>query len=302
MRLVCPNCGAVYEVPEDNIPAPGRDVQCSACETTWFFERPLDGEDLQPFEKSPRERDADTEAYDTSGETTSAPDTEGEGEERPEPDRTARENRPRAPAHVSVVLKEEAQREAAVRAAEAMRSKGGLDVEETIPDLEKYLEDEDIADLAVAPAAREDSTMQSATDAPAPQFNTDLNELDQIYDEAAKEGIVSKSALFPEIEKVNSSLGAQATGRGHIEDAHLMSSNKRSSSARIGFLTGILLVALAVLTYVYVDELKLNIPELEPYLTEYQQAFERVLSVVETQVSLVAQWMDDKANASANTN
>ena len=33
-----------------------------------------------------------------------------------------------------------------------MRSKGGLDVEETIPDLEKYLEDEDIADLAVAPA------------------------------------------------------------------------------------------------------------------------------------------------------
>ena len=73
MRLVCPNCGAVYEVPEDNIPAPGRDVQCSACETTWFFERPLDGEELQPFEKSPRERDADTEAHDTSGETTLRP-------------------------------------------------------------------------------------------------------------------------------------------------------------------------------------------------------------------------------------
>ena len=36
MRLTCPNCGAMYEVQDALIPASGRDVQCSACSTTWF--------------------------------------------------------------------------------------------------------------------------------------------------------------------------------------------------------------------------------------------------------------------------
>lgn len=36
MRLICPNCGAQYEVGDDVIPAAGRDVQCSNCGHTWF--------------------------------------------------------------------------------------------------------------------------------------------------------------------------------------------------------------------------------------------------------------------------
>ena len=36
MRLTCPNCTAQYQVPADAIPDNGRDVQCSACEHTWF--------------------------------------------------------------------------------------------------------------------------------------------------------------------------------------------------------------------------------------------------------------------------
>ena len=36
MRLVCPNCDAKYEVPEDAIPDGGRDVQCANCEHAWF--------------------------------------------------------------------------------------------------------------------------------------------------------------------------------------------------------------------------------------------------------------------------
>ncbi|NCO85297.1 MAG: thioredoxin [Rhodobacterales bacterium] len=36
MRLICPNCGAQYEVADDVIPAAGRDVQCSNCGHTWF--------------------------------------------------------------------------------------------------------------------------------------------------------------------------------------------------------------------------------------------------------------------------
>lgn len=36
MRLICPNCGAQYEVSDDAIPEIGRDVQCSNCGHTWF--------------------------------------------------------------------------------------------------------------------------------------------------------------------------------------------------------------------------------------------------------------------------
>ena len=38
MRLICPNCDAQYEVPDNVIPAEGRDVQCSDCGNTWFQE------------------------------------------------------------------------------------------------------------------------------------------------------------------------------------------------------------------------------------------------------------------------
>lgn len=38
MRLICPNCGAQYEVDASIIPPNGRDVQCSNCGTNWFHE------------------------------------------------------------------------------------------------------------------------------------------------------------------------------------------------------------------------------------------------------------------------
>jgi predicted Zn finger-like uncharacterized protein len=36
MRLICPSCGAQYEVDEAVIPEKGRDVQCSNCGNAWF--------------------------------------------------------------------------------------------------------------------------------------------------------------------------------------------------------------------------------------------------------------------------
>ncbi|MEP2641849.1 zinc-ribbon domain-containing protein [Roseobacter sp.] len=40
MRLICPNCDAQYEVPDDVMPPQGRDVQCSNCDHTWFQVHP----------------------------------------------------------------------------------------------------------------------------------------------------------------------------------------------------------------------------------------------------------------------
>lgn len=36
MRLVCPRCGAEYEIDDRLIPASGREVECSSCESAWF--------------------------------------------------------------------------------------------------------------------------------------------------------------------------------------------------------------------------------------------------------------------------
>lgn len=36
MRLICPNCGAQYDVPDGSIPPAGREVQCSGCSHAWF--------------------------------------------------------------------------------------------------------------------------------------------------------------------------------------------------------------------------------------------------------------------------
>ena len=41
MRLICPNCTAEYEIPEDAIPAVGRDLQCSSCGVTWLSKTPV---------------------------------------------------------------------------------------------------------------------------------------------------------------------------------------------------------------------------------------------------------------------
>ena len=40
MRLSCPNCGAIYELPEDRLPEGGGHVQCTDCHTRWFARRP----------------------------------------------------------------------------------------------------------------------------------------------------------------------------------------------------------------------------------------------------------------------
>jgi predicted Zn finger-like uncharacterized protein len=35
MQLICPNCGATYDVPDDAIGPNGRKIRCRACETSW---------------------------------------------------------------------------------------------------------------------------------------------------------------------------------------------------------------------------------------------------------------------------
>ncbi|MDC0739065.1 zinc-ribbon domain-containing protein [Cognatishimia sp. SS12] len=88
MRLTCPNCDAQYEVPEDVIPADGRDVQCSNCSNTWFqahaSAEPTDA-DTDDFDTdvtwTPEVDDAPLENGEDDTSDAGAPDAEADPEE-----------------------------------------------------------------------------------------------------------------------------------------------------------------------------------------------------------------------------
>ena len=79
MRLVCPNCGAQYEVDDQVIPEGGRDVQCSNCGHTWFqepAERTGDKERPAPVPPQDDAADADAEVFPENKPATSEPEAD----------------------------------------------------------------------------------------------------------------------------------------------------------------------------------------------------------------------------------
>ena len=85
MRLVCPNCGAQYEVDDAVIPPNGRDVQCSNCAHSWFqpSKAMLDAEANTP-PSAPVPDDWESEPVD-SATTTPEPTTPEPATPAPEP-------------------------------------------------------------------------------------------------------------------------------------------------------------------------------------------------------------------------
>lgn len=64
MRLVCPNCGAHYEVDDRVIPDSGRDVQCSACGHAWYQMPPNAEEAPEPEPDTLASVDDETDTVD----------------------------------------------------------------------------------------------------------------------------------------------------------------------------------------------------------------------------------------------
>ena len=127
MRLVCPNCGAQYEVPEDVIPAAGRDVQCSNCGHTWFVAHPNSADTTAVATEIAPEWETPTPAPQPAfaGDSAAYDGDLGEWEE-PE-DSALHPNAPSAPSarrpldpHIAELLRQEAEREQ--RQREAARS------------------------------------------------------------------------------------------------------------------------------------------------------------------------------------
>ncbi|NOD64124.1 MULTISPECIES: zinc-ribbon domain-containing protein [unclassified Ruegeria] len=116
MRLTCPNCGAQYEVPDEVIPEEGRDVQCSNCDQTWFQPKHPEGSVTAPVEDAEApEQEQEQEQVEAADQPTEEPETT-EAVTSDVADTSASTGN--VDPSVANILKEEAEREAELRAQE----------------------------------------------------------------------------------------------------------------------------------------------------------------------------------------
>ncbi len=258
MRLTCPNCAAQYEVPDDVIPEEGRDVQCSNCGTTWFeggigspeaqdaaVSDGFEADEVAPAAQAP---EAATDRPHPE-EEISPPEPEADADPaapEPEPEVTPRPQRGLDPA-LSDILREEAEREANLRAAAAASSSG--------------LESQ--PNLGLDDLPESDSTLRArqAKDRMARLHGQDPRQL-------AAEESGQRRDILPDIEEINSTLRAGDTAAAAQPAAKETEAPRKSGFAR-GFALTILLFLLLLMVYTNAGQIAESMPQADPYLSAY---------------------------------
>ena len=280
MRLICPSCGAQYEVDESVIPDGGRDVQCSNCGHAWFQQsaRQLrDEAGEEAFEPAGAEPPAPAATGPAAGAAPepSAPWAEhdeepGEPAEAvPEPAPAPERARRTLDDAVRNVLREEAEREAQARVAEG----GSVEIQ---PDL----------GLAAAIGGVAASTGGRSGEAP-PDRVAKVGGDAQDYDEDALVSRAARRELLPDIEEINSTL--RATSERGSEAAAFDAPEtlaRRRSGFRMGFSTALLAAAVLLGIYVLAPTLARSLPALEPALSLYVKG-----------IDTGRQWLDARMQA-----
>ncbi|MEO0371991.1 MAG: zinc-ribbon domain-containing protein, partial [Pseudomonadota bacterium] len=267
MRLICPNCAAQYEVPEDVIPEGGRDVQCSACGDTWFQLHPS-----HPDYKPAYDTDAPEDDFDETEEVEAAAEEVRESYSEPDPDYDDPtegfhdDDAPRAPAtrqelseDVANVLREEAQRETQAREAD----RGGL---ETQPDL--GLSEGDDAEHRTRQAQARMARLRGFDEG----LNEPVSDLVQAPDPDAPPqepeiDLGTRANLLPEVEDVDQRIEAQSEGGAEASAARDGSRVATEKDPRSGFARGmrlsILLFVLGAALYLFAPQLSASVPALQ---------------------------------------
>ncbi|MBY6003451.1 zinc-ribbon domain-containing protein [Salipiger bermudensis] len=310
MRLICPNCGAQYEVPTNVIPEGGRDVQCSNCGHTWFqahpdddaelaqeLGRPVAEDDWQPGpEAAPAatvEPDDEDDAFDAepesvpfeedSPEDAAEPEPETDPAPEPEPVPRARPRRELDPS-VAEVLRQEAEREARRRASEG----GSLETQTELGLTEPQLSDEDALRRSQEARERmarmrgddvpeevvESAETAAATPAPEPRARVTPEVA------AAAAAASSRRELLPDIEEINQTLRASSErrsmetpqGRAAVEEEDEEESRGFSRGFRLVIALAIVAVALYLLAPMIADLVPGSTPLLDAYVGQIDTA------------------------------
>lgn len=248
MRLVCPNCAAQYDVDDAVIPEAGRDVQCSNCGHGWF-QQPAGAEDG---------RSAAARIAGQPGPRRDAPRGDTDPSEAPPAAAPApeRQGRRALDAAVMDVLREEAEREKAARAAEAPPPPAAPEVTriaplpeaaapEPAPPPETGSETEGPAEPEARPApqppAPDERQVASETHKARMRGENPAAALAALSGRAAQ-----RSEMLPDIEEINSTLRASSDPSRTAEEAG-DTAEAQKREARRGFRTGFGLVTIAAL-------------------------------------------------------
>lgn len=268
MRLICPNCDAQYEVPDDIMPVAGRDVQCSNCGQTWFQHHP----DHTPSEQS--------ELIDAP-----APDEETAPPPPPPPPPAAAPERKQLDPAVADILRQEAEAEQAARRSAQPQ---GL---ESQPDLSMDLEDSAYEDAAERRAREARDRMARLRGNETPEVQAAGGSAPAGGTTEAAAALGSRRDLLPDIEEINSTLrsGSARTGAGAADldpQIEAPTHQRKRRGFRTGFITMLLIFAVLAIIYVFAPRLSAAVPALAPPLQSYVETVDKGRS-----------WLDDKVQA-----
>jgi len=309
MRLVCPNCGAQYEVDDRVIPESGRDVQCSACGHAWYqlSQEHLDAREEAPLQPADDETlsaqdDEPDSADDLPGDAPRAQDEEPEAPTEPEPEPAPEHEAPgeaaAAPQRrgiepgVRSILQEEAQRELEARATE--RSHDPEQVE-TQPDL----------GLDAPPSeaeqrrriARERIARMRGLEDDDEAVAADYDEAAASAPEADPAAAVPRRDLFPDIEEINSTLDDH--GAPGAAAARAPRAERRAGGFGRGFIVMIFIASMLLMVYTLAPKLAKTLPLLEPALTAYVEAVNAGREKLDATMQDLIAKIEDAAGAGA---
>lgn len=297
MRLVCPNCGAQYEVDDRVMPEEGRDVQCSNCGHAWFFTPPKPSTAQaeatpEPKIEIPAPPAANVEAApETAPEPAPAPAPEPTPDEAPSDTSEVREEATKAEeADAPEEPEDRAEAEPEVEvdqpdddeddADTPMPAVAAVPRKEVSEEVKQILQEEAEQELRAREADQQGIETQPDLGLDAAQRDNDAElaaRLQKMEDEAnaALEEVEEKDLrsrdMLPDIEEINSTLDAPDGADDTRIDLGPMDGETASSGKgfRRGFSLTILLAVLLVSLYVLAPQIAEHFPQAQGVLDQY---------------------------------
>lgn len=288
MRIVCPNCDAQYEVPDEVVPEEGRDVQCSSCGQTWFQNHP-DHDDASAED--------DYDADPVMPEPEPLIDEPAEDEEVQETPIAAPPRKELDP-EVEEILREEAERETAAREIEAPAEQ--IEIQQDLGLDDRLAEEEEARRLQEMSErmARMRGEAAAETPAAATQEQVPPGPSSSAAEAAATAAALgSRKDLLPDIEEINSTLRStsdrEVAGSDTDPDAPVRIRKKRGF--RRGFLIALLIFVIAILIYIFAPQIAEAVPQVDPVLSSYVTWVDGLRSGLDGWLQGMLQWLDTKA-------
>ncbi|MBC7142110.1 MAG: zinc-ribbon domain-containing protein [Rhodobacteraceae bacterium] len=318
MRLICPSCGAQYEVDESVIPDGGRDVQCSNCGHAWF-------------QRSARQLTAAAEEEARQKDAEAAPPPEPELPE-PEQAETGQPEPGQAEPEPPAAEEPEPGPEEATAGPEAAEpdeaSEAGAEAEEEpaeeeeaaaqVPDRVRRTLDDAVKNVLREEAERETRARQAeggtlesqpelgiaaaigaaaATTAGEPDRVVRVRGDENDLDDDALVSRASRRELLPDIEEINSTLRATSERGGEpaaIDAPETLA--RRRSGFRMGFSTALLIAAILFGLYLLAPLIASSVPAAEPVLTSYVAGVDAARSWLDGQMKSLTQSLQGGAD------